>query len=90
MARENEAERVFAEQLDKALAGQAVQISAEMEDDLRTALMFSQRMVTLRPDPRLQFRTVLKTNLIYKLNEQEQRRKTGSGASFGSGTGSHL
>jgi len=77
MARAYEEERVFAEQLDKALAGQAMQISPGAADDLRTALEFSQRMVNLRPDPRLQFRTVLKVNLIQQLKEKEERQPSG-------------
>jgi hypothetical protein len=76
MGRESGVERVFAEQLDKMLAGQPVQIAADMEDDLRTALDFSQRMLALRPDPRLQFQTVLKVNLIQQLKEKEARQSS--------------
>lgn len=75
MGRVYEVERVFAEQLDKALAGQPVQTAADTDEDLRTALEFSQKMAVCRADPRLQFRTVLKANLLVKLNEKEAHKK---------------
>jgi len=77
MGKVYEAEKVFSGQLDRALAGQAVQIDVDAQDDLRTALEFSRRMVDLRPDPRWQFQTVLKVNLIQKLKEQEASQPSG-------------
>ena len=75
MGRGYEIERVFAEQLDKTLAGQPLQFAADTDEDLRTALEFSQKIAVCRADPRLQFRTVLKANLLVKLNEKEAHKK---------------
>jgi hypothetical protein len=77
MGRAYEEEKIFAEQLDKALAGQTVSSSAETADELRSSLEFSEKMVALRASPRPQFQSALKANLLVKLNEQEAQRSAG-------------
>jgi len=73
MSRAFHEEKVFTEQLDKALAGQAIQ-SEGLPEELSLALKFSQKILALRPDPRPQFQRVLRVNLIQKLREKEEHR----------------
>jgi hypothetical protein len=65
-------EKIFDEQLDRALAGQPVQIPSGADEDLRTALEFSRLMVTFRAEPSLRLKTELKADLLQKLVEQEE------------------
>jgi hypothetical protein len=79
MDRRYEEEQVFSAQLDRLLAGDEAPADAAMGDDLKTALDFARRMVSCRAVPSPQFESNLKARLLQKLDEQEDRRESGTG-----------
>jgi hypothetical protein len=74
MGREYEEERLFSEKLDRLLAGEDVLKEEIPGDDLRSALDFAQKIVSLRAVPTPQYSANLKARLLRKLQEREERR----------------
>ena len=71
MGRELDMEKKFSENVDRMLAGEEVKVSAAMDDDCRTALDFTQKLVRLRAVPSPFFKAELKEKLLRKLSEKE-------------------
>jgi hypothetical protein len=70
-------EILFSEKLDRLLAGEEIQLEAELDSDLRTALDFAGKMKSLRSAPSPQFQANLKARLLQKLDEREARTEAG-------------
>jgi len=64
-------EREFSEYIDRILAGEEVAVGGEMSDELRTAIEFARKMVSLRGAPSPAFKSRLKEALLQKMAEQE-------------------
>ena len=77
MGREHDVEKLFSEQLDRLLAGEDLKADAEIGDDMRAALDFARKMITVTPKPSPSFEGQLKTRLLHKLDEtrEETRRE---------------
>jgi len=73
MGREADMEKEFSENIDRMLAGEEVKVSAAMDDDCRTALDFTQKLIGLRGVPSPSFKAELKEKLLQKLSEEEAR-----------------
>jgi len=69
MGEEVNMEREFSKYLDRILAGEQVEVSAEVEPDFRTALDFAQKMAQLRAVPSQSFKAQLKERLLRELSE---------------------
>jgi len=76
MGREVDMEKEFSENIDRILAGQEVKVSADIDDDYRTALDLAQKLIRLRAVPSPSFKAQLKERLLLKLSEEETRVKT--------------
>ncbi|MDO8490459.1 MAG: hypothetical protein Q7T04_00405, partial [Dehalococcoidia bacterium] len=74
MTSENELERRFSENIDRLLAGEAVEADPSVADDTRTAQAFAQKMIALRGSPSAQFQAQLKARLLNTLNAESARR----------------
>jgi hypothetical protein len=81
MDREQEKEKLFSEQVDQMLSGQEVKPAQQTDEDLRSALIFAQKMTALRKNPSPQFVAQLKTRLMNQLAAQNEkaREKEGQG-----------
>jgi len=71
MSREIDMEKEFSENVDRILAGEEVQVSAAVSDDIHTALDFARKLVGLRDVPSYSFQARLKERLLQKLSEEE-------------------
>jgi hypothetical protein len=78
VSREKE-EKLFAEKLDRLLAGEEIHIEGEIDKDLRTSLDFARKMKSLGVEPSAQFKANLKARLLQKLDEQEDRAEANRG-----------
>jgi hypothetical protein len=72
-------EQLFAEKLDRLLAGEDIHGEAEADTDLRTSLDFARKMKLLRIEPSARFKSHLKARLLEKLDEQERHDEAGRG-----------
>jgi hypothetical protein len=75
MSKQEERERLFSEILDRILAGEHIEVSPDMDADLRSALEFAQQIVNTRPNPEAAFKASLKSRLVQKLAEEEARKQ---------------
>lgn len=78
MGREVDMEKEFSENIDRILAGQEVKVSADIDDDYRTALDLAQKLIRLRAVPSPSFKAQLKERLLLKLSEQETKAPAGA------------
>ncbi len=74
MGKEQVAEKLFSDQLDRILSGQEIQLEEQTDDDLRTALEFAHKITTLRRNPSPIFTARLREKLVEKLETQESRQ----------------
>ncbi len=75
MERQNNLEKEFSENIDRMLGGEAINFSAERDNDYQTAIDFARKMVTLRTAPSPSFKVRLNNILRYKASELERRLK---------------
>ncbi len=68
--------RLFAENVDRILAGERPEFSPRMEEDLRTALEFTVRMAEMEPRLRPGFEKSLQERLRRQLVELEEKART--------------
>lgn len=71
MDREADMEKECLENIDRILVGKEVKVSATIDNDYRTALDFTQKMIMLRAAPSPSFKTQLKERLLSILSEEE-------------------
>jgi hypothetical protein len=76
MTREADREKVFSENLDRLLAGETPDIDPSMDDDFRTALRFTTKMVAARPDPGTRLKVNVKQQLLNRFAEDEAKDRT--------------
>jgi len=74
MGREVDMEKEFSENIDRILAGQEVKVSADIDDDCRTALDLAQKLIRLRAVPSPSFKAQLKERLLSRLSEEEETK----------------
>lgn len=74
MGREVDMEKEFSENIDRILAGQEVKVSADIDDDCRTALDLAQKLIRLRAVPSPSFKAQLQERLLSRLSEEEETK----------------
>jgi cytoskeletal protein RodZ len=76
MSSENNTDKQFIEDVERLLAGEAVDTGDVIDEDYKRTLEFTQRLMAMRDEPRPVFRSSLKARLIEKLAETEFREST--------------
>ena len=71
MERDRNKEAKFTEYIDRLLAGEQIDVSGEIDDELRSAMDFTKAMLSDRDEPSPAFRAQLRERLLQKLYQQE-------------------
>lgn len=71
--RQLEMERLFAEELDRLLAGEEIKPAPEAGEDVSAALIFSQQIIEITPEPNPRFESLLQAKLLSELAQAEAK-----------------
>ena len=71
--RQLETERLFAENLDRLLAGEEIKAGPETGEEVNAALKFAQKIVEITPEPDARFESLLQAKLLTKLAAEEAK-----------------
>ena len=80
MGRERDNEKKFNEYLDRILAGEEIKADPSMDKELCDALDFACKMADLRQNPRAQFESRLKADLLQKLEARQAQKQAARGS----------
>lgn len=72
-----EKDRLFAENIDRLLAGEAIETGPETGADVSAALDFAKQMIEITPEPDARFENLLQAKLLTELANAEKPVKTG-------------
>ncbi len=76
MKNNNDKDRELLENLDRILEGREDKVTEPSDEDIRSAMEFAQKMVSILEEPSGEFAENLKTELIHRLAEQENKHET--------------